>query len=522
MRPTAPPAAARPWPGDALWLLLVGVVPPALILSLARPFTIDDAFISFRYAHNLVRGEGLVFNPGEYVEGYTNLLWTLLAAIPLAAGVPVAPFAAVLGVALGVGAVLEVWRTMRRLTGSAPLAAVPALALGCAATFWLTAANGLEGGLVALLLARVLYLMAADAPFWRVGLAGGLLFLTRPDTLFVVPLCFAWRALAGRRAPAASEAAGLALWLLIGAAVTLWRAAYYGSPIPNTIAAKSPPREPAALLENVRLGGAYIAAFFTANPPLALALVLAPFGARRRPLLGLILALVACYLGVVLLNGGDWMPFSRLLAVYSPALALALGLGLLALHDTRPRHARWLAAALAILIVAAAVLRPVEPWKPWPALGLSTSSCYRLVATQLRPALRASDVVAPDAAGEFGFLTPETRIHDMWGLADEHIARHGTYAPRFGRLDRAYTLTAVRPALFVVHGEPWHFAELAQVPGGAFTQEYALFDLVGLREMPGCDARIMVAVRQDARERFLAALRDLGPQPMQLPAAYVP
>ncbi len=37
----------------------------------------DDAFISFRYAKNLFRGLGLVFNEGEFVEGYTNFLWTI-------------------------------------------------------------------------------------------------------------------------------------------------------------------------------------------------------------------------------------------------------------------------------------------------------------------------------------------------------------------------------------------------------------------------------------------------------------
>ena len=41
----------------------------------------DDAFISFRYARNFIQGNGLVFNVGEKVEGYTNFLWTLLVAI---------------------------------------------------------------------------------------------------------------------------------------------------------------------------------------------------------------------------------------------------------------------------------------------------------------------------------------------------------------------------------------------------------------------------------------------------------
>lgn len=41
----------------------------------------DDAMISMRYAWNLVHGHGLVWNPGEFVEGYTNLLMTLCMAL---------------------------------------------------------------------------------------------------------------------------------------------------------------------------------------------------------------------------------------------------------------------------------------------------------------------------------------------------------------------------------------------------------------------------------------------------------
>ena len=58
------------------WLVLLGW------LASVAWFITDDAFISFRYARNLLEGHGLVFNPGEYVEGYTNFLWVLeLAAI---------------------------------------------------------------------------------------------------------------------------------------------------------------------------------------------------------------------------------------------------------------------------------------------------------------------------------------------------------------------------------------------------------------------------------------------------------
>jgi arabinofuranosyltransferase len=50
-----------------------------LYLSLVHfEFMLDDPFISFRYARNLLDGHGLVFNPGERVEGYSNFLWIIL------------------------------------------------------------------------------------------------------------------------------------------------------------------------------------------------------------------------------------------------------------------------------------------------------------------------------------------------------------------------------------------------------------------------------------------------------------
>jgi hypothetical protein len=41
----------------------------------------DDAYISFKYAQNLWLGNGLIFNPGERVEGYSNFLWTIILSV---------------------------------------------------------------------------------------------------------------------------------------------------------------------------------------------------------------------------------------------------------------------------------------------------------------------------------------------------------------------------------------------------------------------------------------------------------
>src|SRR5712691_3102100 len=65
-----------PWIVAGAALVVIGLHNAAI-----HPWMPDDAFISFRYAENLSAGNGLVFNPGERVEGYTSFLWVALLAI---------------------------------------------------------------------------------------------------------------------------------------------------------------------------------------------------------------------------------------------------------------------------------------------------------------------------------------------------------------------------------------------------------------------------------------------------------
>ncbi|HEX9668193.1 MAG TPA: hypothetical protein VGC93_01805, partial [Thermoanaerobaculia bacterium] len=110
-RAPAPPPASRP-------PVRAGLAAVALVAALAvyatgcwlvwRQTPIDDAYISFRYARNLAAGEGLVFNPGERVEGYSGLSWVLVLAAGDALGAPPPALAKGLGALLGAGTVLLV------------------------------------------------------------------------------------------------------------------------------------------------------------------------------------------------------------------------------------------------------------------------------------------------------------------------------------------------------------------------------------------------------------------------------
>src|SRR5260370_30295516 len=78
-----------------LGLALLLVVAGAWIAHLAI-YQVDDAFIVYRYAANLARGEGFVFNPGERVEGVTCFLWAIALAPTAALGLPLPRVAPVL------------------------------------------------------------------------------------------------------------------------------------------------------------------------------------------------------------------------------------------------------------------------------------------------------------------------------------------------------------------------------------------------------------------------------------------
>src|SRR5437868_1942959 len=62
-------------------------------------YTLDDAFITFRYATNFAEGNGLVFNAGELprAEGITSPLYSVLLAAAPAVGLNIEIFAKLVG-----------------------------------------------------------------------------------------------------------------------------------------------------------------------------------------------------------------------------------------------------------------------------------------------------------------------------------------------------------------------------------------------------------------------------------------
>src|SRR5262245_5619697 len=147
-------------------------VPVTLAVLMSRS-TIDDAYITFRYARHLAEGYGFgAWNrTGERVEGYSSLLWTLLLAGAARLGVDVRLASKVLGAAAAL--VLIAWLIRRRDNRPAVLTGV---FLAVYVPFVFYAASGMEAvaftGLVTLSLV---------GPAWWQPVVAPLLVAMRPE-----------------------------------------------------------------------------------------------------------------------------------------------------------------------------------------------------------------------------------------------------------------------------------------------------------------------------------------------------
>ena len=82
--PAYPAAPEIVWQYPSLSLLILAIPILMAFASIAIQnwnVVFDDAYITYRYAHNLAMGYGITWNPGfPPTEGYTNFLLVLILA----------------------------------------------------------------------------------------------------------------------------------------------------------------------------------------------------------------------------------------------------------------------------------------------------------------------------------------------------------------------------------------------------------------------------------------------------------
>jgi hypothetical protein len=414
-----------------------------LLLYQFRAYAADDAYITFRYAHNLAHGAGVAWNPGEPpVEGYSNFLWMLLTAAGLRLGLDplmVARGAAVLCYA---GSLVLVRALALRAGASARHANLPVILLAAIPAFAYWTVSGLETMSVVFL--SLLYFLALareaapDALPWRSALVADLLLLSRPDTplligLAVVPLLWPFtrerRVWLGRLALLALPIAALYLG---------WKWVTFHRLFANTVSAKL------HLLAGLQL----VTGFFAFAFPLLVVLVAAlPRGARtlERQVLLVVLGYFAALLNAASQVGHYYRFFLPVLAPMLAAAALAADRWTASAGPSLRR-----APALLFLMTMLYTLSPLLPMVGYAngeARGLQRAHVE--VARLLRKNFTPGQLLAASDCGVLPYIS-QMRTLDIWGLTDRTIAEKG--------FDADYVMRAA-PDVLVLHSlQPGRFA----------------------------------------------------------------
>ncbi len=206
------------------------------------PKTIDDTFISMRYAYNLVHGNGLVWNKGVRVAGFSNFLWTMVNAAVLMVGYYPIFTLKILGILFSIGTLIITYLIAREIIHNTLLALAPSLILVFNPYFCSWATGGMETPLFSFLVVLTYYVFLKEIQqgeaFPYAAFTAVLTALCRIDFfIYLFPLVVFYVLSYGfklKKYALRFICICLSLYLVY----LLWHFIYYGSVLPNTYYAK--------------------------------------------------------------------------------------------------------------------------------------------------------------------------------------------------------------------------------------------------------------------------------------------
>jgi len=213
-----------------------------------RIFTLfDDAMISMRYAKNLAKGYGLVWNPGgARVEGYTNFLWTIYMAFwhlfPISITKIALPIQ-ISGMLFLISSLFLVRKIADHISDGNKYVSMGAVLLTASylpINFW--ALRGMEtsvlGFIVLLVTWRFLKLLKEKKFDTFLFVILGIAMLTRADFAFLFVGITLFLIIAEPENKKKNFLFAIFVFLLVAVGHTLFRWLYYGDILPNTYYAK--------------------------------------------------------------------------------------------------------------------------------------------------------------------------------------------------------------------------------------------------------------------------------------------
>lgn len=450
-------------------------------------YTADDAFISYRYARNLAEGNGLVWNPGEKLESYSNFLWVMILAVLHKFGLDIIVSAKYAGIFAGIALLIAAYRLARDVSGidtESPIWLAPVLlAFNRDIIFWMP--SGLETIFFALLLTAAghRYLVEDRGPsrFPFSSLLFLLVACTRPEGILYYLATVVFDLLYHKRIRWS------ALLLVLGpfCIYHMWRIAYFGDFLPCPYYAKIGGDQ--RFLLGAGYVGRYLVKYLPAFACLSVLLLFPPRDVGR--VLYLLWLMIAGTLAALWMDG-DWMWHFRLMIPVTVLLSVlivpAVG-GLLKAASGVARRARAVVLLLGIIVLhqatgpSARELVRILTLNRQPMSGClegEMTVAMKTAGLWIKQHSTPRDLVAVNHAGALPYYADRIAI-DMTGLCDRHISRvpggrHEKYDPDYvlSRKPRYVVLNTSLPPEKGEYGRDYWDGETALYDHPQFQERY--------------------------------------------------
>jgi len=406
-------------------LFLSTLIVYAVLIQQNR-FIQDDTFINFRYIDNFLNGNGLVYNSGEYVEGFTSLSWLIILTIVKVLGFDLIIASQYLSIFFGALIIFIIYLFSNHFKDSVYIFISSAALMISSPGFIYWTVSGMETSFfVVLVLLMVLAYIYKNNLFSNsyFFIASFIAVITRQEAaaLFFIILLYDFLVNKSQYLQKENLRAFLiriVVFFLPLLLLFLLRIFYYGYPFPNTYYAKVN-----LILPYIQRGFEYIYNFIVRD--LLFGLLLIPififFNKEKNNLLKMTLILSTFYVVYIIYIGGDILPHNRFLLPVLPLIYLSISI--LVFNNTSKKS---LKVILVAIIIAASFIKADYKkdfirYTREHEIGLVKK--MQIYADYLNDRSGENSTATVSTIGSFGYYFNGNLI-DMVGLTDKFIAHN--------------------------------------------------------------------------------------------------
>ncbi|MFA5404145.1 MAG: hypothetical protein WC358_04350 [Ignavibacteria bacterium] len=391
---------------------------------------VDDLYIYFRYANNFVKGKGIVYNAGEYVEGFSSFIWFLILSVFGFMKLSLETSSKVASLIFSVLSLLVVFKISKEL-GLEKWSLFSVILTAFNLPFILWSISGFEISFYSLLLLLCFYeiiiIKKGRFNIPSLILLLTLISLTRPEG-FLFSFAFLVAIFFFAKDSRKYFFYTLSVYLILFIGFLSFRYFYFGELLPNTYYAKL---DYGIIGYNevriYRYGVLYVLKFFLRNLQFAVLLLYLIFRIKFRlkeKNIILLLTFIFVQFVFVVYAGGDWMEHFRFVVCVIPFLSL---LSTIALKDLYKRKLSGNIDYKILYVIGILFLSVNIYFSNIDIVNTEKILWNRVkcVSTDLKNIIPSNSLVANGSAGVIPYYLEDVNFIDVIGLNDKYIAKYG-------------------------------------------------------------------------------------------------